>query len=126
MKFQTRLILLSIPLILAACGMKSVCPDGAVTYLTPPYPTAVSDLSHHPQLIEINGQEVEVDRVISGPVCNDTWEGTIYLTCDVQVPAWEEDPFFWQDCNLNIDDNTIIYVEAHKDQEYNGGCSCHE
>jgi len=123
---QIRLILLTIPLILAAC-ISSSCPDGAVTYLTPPFPPAPEGELFQPQTVEIKGQQIQVDRVITGPVCNDTWSGTVYLTCDIQVPAWEEDPFFWQDCDLEIEEGAVVYVEAHKGKEYSDGCStCHE
>ena len=97
-----------------------------MTYLTPPYPPQVNDILTQPQLVEIKGEEVMVDRVITGPVCNDTWSGTVYLTCDIQVPAWEQDPFFWQDCDLDIEEGAVVYVEAHRDKEYTDGCSCHE
>lgn len=113
------------PLLLAAC-ISSSCPDGAVTYLTPPFPPAVSGIPAQPQWVEIEGQETLVDRVITGPICNDTWSGTVYLTCDIQVPAWEEDPFFWQDCDLMIEEGTLVYTEAHPGKEYTDGCSCHE
>jgi hypothetical protein len=67
-----------------------------------------------------------VDEVISGDVCNDSWSGTIYVTCDIQVPSWEEEELFFQDCDLEIEEGTVVYVEAHGDQPYYQGCSCHE
>lgn len=125
MKLKIKLASFTFPLLLAAC-ISSSCPEGEVTYLSPPYPPAPELEDIEPQAIIINRQEILVDRVITGPVCNDTWSGTVYLTCDIQVPAWEEDPFFWQDCNLNIEDGTVVIVEAHKNKEYTDGCSCHE
>ena len=116
---------LLVPLLLAAC-ISSSCPPEAVTYLEPPYPPEVVGISVKPRMVEINGQEVLVDEVITGAVCNDTWAGTVYVTCDIQVPAWEQDPFFWQDCDLEIEEGAIVYVEAHKDKQYDDGCSCHE
>ncbi len=77
--------------------------------------------------MEIKGGGVLVDEIITGAVCNDTWNGVVYLTCDIQVPAWEKDPFFFQDCNLEIEEGAVVYVEAHKDEAYTDGCSsCHE
>ena len=125
MRSTTKLILLAFPLLMASC-MNSSCPDGSVTYLSPPYPAALQEVSIQSQPVEIKGQEILMDRVITGPVCNDTWSGTVYLTCDIQVPAWEKDPFFWQDCDLEITEGAVVYVEAHKNKEYADGCSCHE
>jgi hypothetical protein len=76
--------------------------------------------------VEIKGRTMSVDRVIHGPLCNDSWSGTIYVACDVQVAAWEEDPIFLRECDLNIEENTIVYVASHNDEQYNKGCSCHE
>jgi hypothetical protein len=76
--------------------------------------------------MEIKSKQIQVDRVITGPVCNETWSGTIYVSCDIQIPAWEKDPFFFQDCDFDIEEGTIVYVEAHNDKQYDKGCSCHE
>jgi hypothetical protein len=119
-------------LALTLAGCKSSCPSGSVTYLADAslFPAfneeneAAFPLS--PEQIELKGESVMVDRIISGPVCNDHWYGTVYVTCDIQVPAWEQDPFFWQDCDLDIDEGTVVYVQAHKDKSYDNGCSCHE
>jgi hypothetical protein len=70
-----------------------------------------------------------VDEVISGPLCNDSWSGTVYVTCDLQIPPWDkesEQALFFQDCDLEIEEGTIVYVEAHGSQPYYQGCSCHE
>ncbi len=125
MKILTRIIWIAVLLILSGC-ISSSCPPEAVTYLTPPYPLEYNDTAIQSQLVEIKGKEVLVDRVITGPVCNDTWSGTIYLTCDIQVPAWEEEAFFFQDCDLEIEEEAVVYVEAHRDKAYDDGCSCHE
>ncbi len=123
-KFTTLLILAG--LLLAGC-ISSSCPPDSVTYLNPPYPTEVTNESPQSQIIEIKGDQVMVDQVIRGDVCNDTWRGVVYVTCDIQVPAWEKDPFFFQDCDLEIDEGAVVYVEAHKDESYDDGCSsCHE
>jgi hypothetical protein len=77
-------------------------------------------------MMEIKGEQVRVSRVISGPVCNETWSGTVYVTCDIEIPSWERDPFFFQDCDFDVEEGTTVYVEAHHDKQFEEGCSCHE
>lgn len=123
-------IMLCVILLLSAC--KAECPPERISYLDDstlfPQITSAADLekTSSPTWIEIKGKEIQVDRIITGPVCNDTWKGTIYLTCDIQIPSWETDPFFLQDCNLEFTEDTVVYVEAHNDKRYDKGCSCHE
>jgi hypothetical protein len=112
-------------LLLGACT-SSTCPADAVGYLAKPYPTEVLEESPQPQNIVIAGQEILVDKVVSGELCNDSWSGTVYVTCDIQVPAWEEEAVFFQECDLKIAEDAVVYVEAHGDQPYFEGCSCHE
>jgi hypothetical protein len=78
-----------------------------------------------PERVEINGQEMLVDRVIKGTLCNDSWQGTIYVPCEIQIYEWEEDPTFLQECDLTIEQGTVVYVAAHNDEPYYKGCSCH-
>lgn len=66
-----------------------------------------------------------VDRIIRGPLCDDSWKGTIYVACDVQVTEWEEQPTFFKECNLEIVPGSVVYVAAHNDSAYYNGCSCH-
>lgn len=75
--------------------------------------------------MEIGGRSVRVDQVIRGPLCNGTWSGTVYVTCDVQVLPWDDQPTFLKDCNLRIETDTIVYVADHHDTAYYHGCSCH-
>jgi hypothetical protein len=75
--------------------------------------------------VEINGKMKWVDKVIEGPLCNDSWKGTVYVACDVQVFEWEQDPLFLKGCNLSIEPGTVIYVAYHNDAAYYNGCSCH-
>jgi hypothetical protein len=110
--------------ILAACG--SSCPPEIVTYLDPPYAPEDSGILPQSTVMEIKGKEILFDEIITGPVCNDTWRGTIYVTCEIQIPSWEKDPFFFQDCELEIEDDAVVYVEAHRNKAYDKGCSCHE
>ncbi len=124
---------LALLLLLSAC-QADVCPQGSVTYVADP--ALLPDLASPadtgpkatPSLIKIGGKTVEVDRVIHGPLCNDTWSGTIYVACDVQVARWteEEGPAFLKGCNLTIEPDTIVYVAAHNNAAYYNGCSsCH-
>ena len=69
---------------------------------------------------------IEFDRVIHGPLCNDTWEGVVYVGCDVQVAKWEGKPKFLEGCSLKIDPGAVIYVAAHNNAPYYKGCDeCH-
>ena len=121
---------LLVGLLLSAC--KAECPPERISYLNDaalfPQITSTVDFETNtsPTWIDIKGSEIRVDRVISGPVCNDTWSGMVYVTCDIQIAAWEIDPFFFQDCDLDIEEDAVVYVEAHNDKEYTKGCSCHE
>ncbi|MBC8504678.1 MAG: hypothetical protein ISR58_00325 [Anaerolineales bacterium] len=123
-------LLVFLALLLSAC--KAECPPERISYLDDPalftQITSAADLEadSSPTWIEIKGKETQVDRVITGPVCNDTWSGTVYVTCDIQIAAWETEAFFFQDCNLDIDDGAVVYVEAHNDKAYYEGCSCHK
>lgn len=67
------------------------------------------------------------DKVVSGPLCNDTWRGTVYVTCDAQVAAWSDAkaPEFLKGCDLEVEPGTVVYVEAHYNTAYYEGCSCH-
>lgn len=115
--------------LLSACQSRpSLCPatNDTSRYLalaqlmaaTPTPPSA-------PISIEIGGKQIWVDKVVSGPLCNDTWRGTVYVTCDVQVARWQEHPTFLKGCNLNIEPGTVVYVAAHNNAAYYQGCSCH-
>jgi hypothetical protein len=118
-------------LLLTGCGAQ--CPEGTIRYHADlsTLPMA-SDSSRplEPFTIEIRtllGQKsIVVDDVIQGSICNDDWGGTVYVTCDIDIPAWEENPFFLQDCPVNIEPESTVYVEAHHDKAYYEGCSCHE
>jgi len=72
---------------------------------------------------------VQVDKLVDYPLCNDTWSGTVYVSCDAQVADAEldaeENPLFFKGCDLNIAPNTEVIVAAHNDQAYYKGCSCH-
>jgi hypothetical protein len=118
------------------CGCersKTVCPPDEGTpqaklqlaeMLKLPPPT-----SPGPVEILIQGRQMNVDKLVDYPLCNDNWSGTVYVSCGVQVADAELDadsnPLFLKGCNLNIAPNTVVYVAAHNDAPYYKGCSCH-
>lgn len=115
--------------ILYGCQSKPVCPSAKAEHL--PLRdlqslTAPADSSSAaPVEMKINGLKVTVDKVVDGPLCNDSWQGTVYVGCNVQVQEWEETPLFLQGCNLSIADGTTVYVAYHNNAAYYEGCSCH-
>jgi hypothetical protein len=118
-------------LVVAACNLiacKAECPPERISYIDDLafFPSKALIEATEPTWVEIKGKETQVDRVVMGPVCNDTLQGTVYLTCDIQLPAWEGDPFFFQDCDFEVEEEAVVYVEAHNDKQYTKGCSCHE
>jgi hypothetical protein len=134
MKTTIRRYLIFLPLLpavffLAGCGKPApACPVGTGTparltlspaELPSPTPGAASIE------VEIGGRLVRVDKVVEGPLCNDTWSGTVYVTCNVQVYGWQETPTFLKNCSLNIAEDTVVYVAYHNDTAYYKGCSCH-
>jgi hypothetical protein len=121
--------------LLTACErQKTVCAPDEET----PHPALqVADLikttspppPSKPAQVEIHGKMIKVDKVVDYPLCNDNWNGTVYVSCDAQVSEAELDadanPLFLRGCNLNIEPNTVVYVAAHNDAAYYKGCSCH-
>jgi len=123
------LTLITSALLLSSCGEKQVCPWSADenqylsqedldTFKAPDADASASEVS-------IGGKLIDVDKVVSGPLCTDRWQGTVYVACDVQVMKWEENPLFLKDCDLSIAPGTVVYVAAHNDAAYYNGCSCH-
>lgn len=116
--------------LISACQRSTpACPIDSVTYLPVDDFTQVNSDQEHSnpaqQMVEINGQEVLVDQVIEGMLCSGSWSGTVYVPCHLQIFAWEEDPLFLENCELNIAPGTVVYVAAHNDEPYYQGCSCH-
>lgn len=121
-------------LMLSACG--AICPEGTIRYLndvpeiepsaTLPPPTATRGAESVEMRTLLGRKTIAVDEVIRGNICNDTWKGTVYVTCEIEIPAWEQTPFFLQNCPVTIEPNSTVYVEAHHDTAYTEGCSCHE
>ena len=118
-------------LFLAACGKPDpACPavTGTPQYITVPpeaLPTPTAGPTPAPVVMEIGGKSITVDKVVEGSLCNDTWSGTVYVTCNVQVYPWERSPDFLKNCNLKIEPGTVVYVAYHNDTAYYNGCSCH-
>ncbi len=116
---------------LTGCGKQaSVCPAGTGTpsyLMVPPeeLPTPTSGPTPTPMAMNIGGKTVTVDQVVEGPLCNDTWSGTVYVACNVQVYQWTLAPDFLSKCNINIKPGTVVYVAHHHDTPYYNGCSCH-
>jgi hypothetical protein len=75
--------------------------------------------------VEIGKDNMLVDKVVEGALCNDTWSGIVYVGCNVEVYAWTEEPTFLKDCQLNIEPQTVVYVADHNNTAYYNGCSCH-
>ena len=130
MKF-TRFIFAGLAaLLLAACQPDTpICPPDPVNsggssdaQLASPIQTPLPPM---PASLEIKGQLIQVDQVVSGTLCDGSWEGVVYVPCGVQMAAWEEDPLFLKACNLEIAPGTVVYVGAHNDAPYYKGCSCH-
>jgi len=124
-----RAVLLALSaLTLAGCQpSQPFCPPPAGTpeRLTAPAPAAAPETASAPVSVEIGGQAVAVDQIISGPLCDGDWRGTVYVTCDVRVLSWEGQPTFLEDCDLSIAPDTVVYVAYHNDAPYYNGCSCH-
>lgn len=76
-------------------------------------------------LVEIRGRMERVDKLVQGSLCSDSWRGTVYVDCNVQVAPWEENPTFLDGCDLAIAPDTVVYVAHHNDEAYFKGCSCH-
>lgn len=116
---------------LSACGKQATfCPQetGTPSYLTVPpeaLPTRPPGLFTTPVTMEIGGKTILVDKIVEGPLCNDSWSGTVYVTCNVQVYEWVEKPTFLKDCALSIAPDTVVYVAYHNNTAYYKGCSCH-
>ena len=123
------LIVISSALILSSCAEKQVCPTPGDDrqYLSQAdlvsLEAPAADVS--PAEVSVGGKMMTVNRVVSGPLCNDRWQGTVYVGCEVQVLEWSETPLFLKDCDLTIEPGTVVYVADHNDAAYYNGCSCH-
>lgn len=129
MKKHIVLAVVTLALVVCGCRSKPVCPAEKTERLTlqelQSLTAPAASSSAAPVKMKINGVPVTVDKVVDGPLCNDSWQGTVYVGCNVQVQEWEEVPLFLQGCNLSIAEGTTIYVAYHNNAAYYEGCSCH-
>ena len=113
----------------AGCQASSpACPpvSGTPVYLSiAPELLPTPTMGMGPFMAKVGGAELQVDKIVQGALCNDNWSGTVYVTCDVQVYPWVENPTFLKECQLNIDPQAVVYVAYHNDSAYYKGCSCH-
>ena len=123
------LTLISSALLLSSCAEKQTCPSPGdeKSYLSREDLITLDapDVESSPVEASIGGKTMIVDRIVTGPLCSDHWEGTVYVGCDVQVMEWVETPLFLKDCDFSIEPGTVVYVADHNDAAYYNGCSCH-
>jgi hypothetical protein len=124
------LVVLLLVLGLAACQTNNtVCPQttGTPEYLSLPpdqLPTPTPGPGNPVEVI-IRGRSMMVNKVVEGPLCKDAWSGVVYVSCDVQVYPWVDQPNFLEKCDLHIEPDTVVYVAYHNNSAYYNGCSCH-
>jgi hypothetical protein len=117
--------------LIPACTSKPACPDQNESnrFFSPEdledAPALSAENTPFPLTAKIGRKTMDVDKIVTGPMCNDQWKGTVYVACNVQVMKWEEKPLFLKECNLQIEPNTVVYVAYHNNAAYYNGCSCH-
>lgn len=126
-------VVFMIPLMLLAASCLPTPPPELLYTATPKPPatsTPASEQSHDPSttpvLVEIGGRMVSVDRIIEGFLCTDAWQGTIYVSPDVEVNPWTDEPSFLRECDLRVDEGTIVHVASHPGEVFYRGCTCHQ
>ena len=132
MECMMRIVIVLLPALVFICSAcqrtNPVCPPDSITYVDE-FPSPNLNLEIEPLAapvdINIGRKLITVDRVVDGPLCNDSWSGTVYVACELQISAWEENPTFLEACDLKIEPGTVVYVAAHNDTPYYKGCSCH-
>jgi hypothetical protein len=122
-----------IPIMLLAASCLPTPPPELLHTPTPKPPATstpadehTGDLSTTPVMVEIGGRMVSVDRIIEGFLCNDSWQGTIYVSTDVEVNPWTEEPIFLRDCDLRVSEGTVVHVASHPGEVFYKGCTCHQ
>jgi len=124
-------VLIIVLMVLLSACQADLCPPLSVEHIVDPAqfpPLDTTELAAAPVLVEIGGKAIAVDRVIHGSLCNDVWRGTVYVDCDIQIAAWDEEqgPFFLDSCDLTIEPGTVVYVASHNNTAYYKGCAvCH-
>ncbi len=112
---------------LTACK-PDVCLEDSVTYADDSFvfPQESELQKGGPEEVLIGKKTILFDRVVHGPVCNDTWQGKVFVACDITIKKWEETPNFLEGCELNVDPDAVVYVAAHNNAPYYKGCGeCH-
>jgi hypothetical protein len=132
MKVVRVLVITSVLVLISGCQSREpVCPPESISYVSNVAQLAVLppqlDAGSFPTQmeVEINGKTMLVDQIIQGPLCIGDWSGTVYVGCELQIAAWEDEAGFLEECDLNIEPGTVVYVAAHDDEPYYKGCSCH-
>ncbi len=122
-----------IPILLLAASCLPTPPPELLYTPTPKLnatSTPVNDLIRNPSttpvLIEIEGRMVSVDRIIEGFLCNDAWQGTIYVSPDVEVNPWIDEPSFLRECDFRVSEGTVVHVASHPGEVFYKGCTCHQ
>jgi hypothetical protein len=131
MKRFVVVLIITYVLLLSAC---LATPPPELLYTRTPQPSQTTaatpaqdaDPLATPTWVEIEGRTIAVDKLVQGLLCHDTWRGTIYVTEDIQVNSWVDEPTFLRECNLVVDPGTIVYVAAHPAEVFYRGCTCHE
>ena len=126
------LVLCILFIMVSACGRRdNVCPPKIETHSSGDTLNNLQSsalfpgTSSAPNEIEIWGKSIRVDQVVHGTLCDGRWSGTVYVDCDVSVAPWGENPTFLDDCNLDIEPGTVVYVAKHNNEAFYKGCSCH-
>lgn len=131
MKRHFVLLLMPYVLLIASC-LPTPPPELLVTRTPQPAPTSIASLAQDadpsatPAMVEIGGRTISVDKVVHGLLCDDVWNGTIYVAEDVRVNPWVDEPVFLRECILEVRAGTIVYVAAHPGETFYRGCTCHE
>jgi|SaaInl8_200m_RNA_FD_contig_71_435190_length_1835_multi_6_in_0_out_0_2 hypothetical protein len=125
---QILFILILCTFALSACDrQKTVCEDTDITYIdNPDYFPALEEVESGAALfVEINKKMTAVDRIVTGPICNEHWTGKVYVACDIEIAAWGEAPRFFEECDFTIEPGATIIVAPHNNEPFYRGCSCH-
>lgn len=122
-------LVIFVVLVFSMSGCKAaICPESSVDYVESALlmPQISSETQSQRVSIQIGKKEIMFDQVIHGPICNNTWKGTVYVACDVQVVKWQDTPNFLDGCNLVVEPDTVVYVASHNNAPYYKGCNeCH-
>lgn len=129
MKSKTLIIItfFAILLLTACMDARSLCSPGEIQYRERSNPfSSLEGQTLNPQQVEIKGKMLDFDQVITGQLCNNHLDGTVYVGCDIEIYSWEKASNFLDGCDFSVEPGTIIYVASHNNTAYYKGCSsCH-